>query len=216
LFRIKICGITSVEDALAVAAAGADAIGLNFYSESPRFIAQELAQQIVDALPPGIVKVGLFVNAPVAAVRACAQRLDLDLVQLHGEEPPAYLAELSNFRIMRAFGCGEEGLAPCLAYLQACDESDCRPALVLLDGMKPGMRGGTGKRAVIDPARIAEVGDFVLAGGLTPENVAEAIREFRPLAVDTASGVESSPGRKDPAKLTAFVRAARAAWSGLD
>src|SRR3990172_6068653 len=117
MFRVKICGVLSPEDAAAAANAGADAVGFNFYPQSPRFVMPDRVRQIVDALAPGVVKVGLFVNAPCDEVSRTFDRLGLDLVQLHGDEPPEYLAELSGRPVMRAFRVGPQGLLPVKKYL---------------------------------------------------------------------------------------------------
>ncbi|MBC7855442.1 MAG: phosphoribosylanthranilate isomerase [Pirellulaceae bacterium] len=214
MFRIKICGITSVEDALLVAEAGADAIGLNFYGQSPRYVTAERAQEICDALPPGITKVGLFVNSPPQAVAATVNRVGLGAVQLHGDEGPDFLAALGKLPVNTAFRCKESTLDNVKAFLNLCDETS-HPFAILLDAHAPGLYGGTGQ--VLDWKGLARERDklmglpLILAGGLTPENVAEAIRQVRPDAVDTASGVEASPGKKDPAQVRAFVAAAKAA-----
>lgn len=219
MFRIKVCGITTPEDAVAVASAGADAIGLNFYPESRRHIAPDDARTIVGALPSGIIKVGLFVNAPIEEVRRTFDSLGLDLIQLHGDEPPQYLAALGERPVMRAFRLGPEGLRAVDEYLAACQSRKCRPRLVLLDAHQPGAFGGTGQVAdwpmAAKYARIAANPPLVLAGGLTPKNVGEAIRQVGPAAVDTASGVESSPPRKDRLLVQAFVRAASKAFENV-
>jgi len=215
MFRIKICGITTPDDARMVAAAGADAVGLNFYARSPRSIGLDTARQIIDALPSGVVRVGLFVNSGSEDVCRTFDRLGLNLIQLHGDEPPKYLAELSVRPVMRAFRLDEAGLEPVIAYLQQCRGLSCLPRLVLLDAHQKGIYGGTGR--VADWATVAlyagerRLPPLVLAGGLTPDNVAQAIRTARPAAVDTASGVETNPGCKDPGLVGAFVRAAREA-----
>jgi phosphoribosylanthranilate isomerase len=216
MFHIKICGITRVDDALAAAQAGADAIGLNFYPASPRFVSPAQAEAIVAAELPGVVKVGLFVGSDAREVCETFDRLKLDLIQLHGDEPPEYLAHLGGRPVMRAFRLGPAGLSPVVTYLDDCRRLGCLPRLVLLDAYTPGVYGGTGE--IADWAVAAEyramdqVPPLVLAGGLTPQNVTRAIRSVRPAAVDTASGVESSPGRKDPAAVAAFVRVAREAF----
>lgn len=216
MFRVKICGITSVDDARAVAAAGADAVGLNFYAKSPRYVSAEKAREIVNALPPEMVKVGLFVNASAEEVCQTFDSLGLDLIQLHGDELPVYLTDLGGRPVMRAFRLTEAGLEPIREYLDACRQLGRLPRLVLVDAYVEGEYGGTGRvtdweRLKRYPFDVAHP-PLVLAGGLTPDNVAEAIRTVRPAAVDTASGVESSPGRKDPAAVEAFVRAARLAF----
>jgi phosphoribosylanthranilate isomerase len=219
MFRIKICGITNVEDAMAVAEAGADAIGLNFYRASPRYVSRDTARQIAAALPAGIVKVGLFVNAAIAEVCEVYDDLRLDLVQLHGDEPPEYVAQLGKRPIMRAFRLGGEGLGPVLAYLDQCRQLAAMPTLVLLDAFTPTTYGGTGQTCdwslaaqYADRAKKTDMPPLVLAGGLTPLNVAVAIRQVRPAAVDVAGGVESSPGRKDRTAVSRFVQAAKGAW----
>jgi len=219
MFRIKICGITNVDDALTAARAGADAVGLNFYPKSRRCIDPEKAGRIAASLPHGIIKVGLFVNADVDDVIRRFDELGLDLIQLHGDEPPAYLARLGARPVMRAFRPGSDGLGPLTRYLADCRRLACAPRLVLIDALVPGQYGGTGQSAdwqllaaYREQSETSLPPPLVLAGGLTPGNVAEAVAAVRPAAVDTASGVESSPGRKDPAAVEAFVRAARAAF----
>jgi phosphoribosylanthranilate isomerase len=216
VFRIKICGITSVEDALAVAQAGADAIGLNFYPASPRWIDLNTAQEIVDALPTGVCKVGVFVNAPAAEVCETFDRLGLHIAQLHGDEPPEFLPQLGHRPIMRAFRCGEHGPLPAIEYLQQCAEIGRVPELILMDAFRPGHYGGTGAQinwlTLVDHQLHPELPPLVLAGGLRQESVAEAIQMVGPAAVDTASGVERSPGHKDHRLVAGFVRAATRAF----
>jgi len=219
MFRIKICGITNVEDGLRVVEAGADAVGLNFYTKSPRYVEPETARQIIDALPVGTVKVGLFVNASKEYVCGTCEALTLELIQLHGDEPPEFLAELGTRPVMRAFRVGPSGLRPVTGYLQRCRRLECMPRMVLVDSLATGAYGGSGKltdwSALERYPTQPTFPPLVLAGGLTPENVAQAIRTVGPAAVDTASGVESSPGRKDPAAVEAFVRAAREAFNNV-
>jgi len=222
MFRIKICGITNVDDALAAARAGADAVGLNFYPKSPRCVDADAADRIIASLPRETVKVGLFVNAPAQEVCRTFDRLGLDLIQLHGDEPPRYLAQLAGRPVMRAFRPGPDGLEPLERYLAHCRRLGCTPRLVLVDALVPGQYGGTGRladwhllRTYAGAAKAGPGPPLVLAGGLTPGNVAEAIAIVRPAAVDTASGVELGPGRKDPAAVEAFVRAARTAFESL-
>jgi phosphoribosylanthranilate isomerase len=215
LFHIKICGVTCAEDAAAVAAAGADCIGLNFYPKSVRYLPPERAESVIDAIPDSVLKAGVFVNAPTAEIQELAARLALDFVQLHGDEPPEAIAQLAgSLRVIKAFRLGPEGIRPLVEYLDRCYQQAAMPAMVLLDAFQPGVYGGAGQTA--DWSAASEYHDLgagpalVLAGGLTAENVAAAIAAVRPAAVDVASGVESSPGRKDPAKLAAFIRAASA------
>ncbi len=218
MFRIKICGITNVADALAVARAGADAVGLNFYEKSPRCIDFARAREIVDALPRPIVKVGVFVNAQAAEICRVFDQLGLDLIQLHGDEPPTFLMQLGDRRVIKAFRLGPDGMFPVGEYLGHCDSLGRMPKMVLVDACRKGVYGGTGQVADWSAVKTYRpVGDrplppLVLAGGLRPGNVGEAIGAVRPEAVDTASGVESSPGKKDPAAVEAFVHAARQAF----
>jgi phosphoribosylanthranilate isomerase len=215
MFKTKICGVTNVADARLVRDIGADAIGLNFYPQSPRYVERATAQEIVNSLGDRIVKVGLFVNASAEEVIDTYDRLGLDLIQLHGDEPPEFLFELGDRPVMRAFRVGSEGLDPVVNYLSRCRETNCLPVMVLLDAFQKDAYGGTGKTA--DWSALANRGDrlgdipVVLAGGLTRENVAEAIDQVHPAAVDTASGVESAPGKKDPELVRQFVAAAKAA-----
>ncbi len=221
MFRVKICGITSEADARAVAAAGADAVGLNFFEKSPRFLVPERAEAVAAALPRGVVRVGLFVNATATRIRETWDQVGLDLIQLHGDEPPEFLRELKRrpVAVMRAFRLGEEGLAPILSYLRACRELNCVPELVLIDSYRKGHYGGTGAMADWDAAKRYPLDKwyppFVLAGGLTAENVGEAIRTVYPSGVDTASGVETAPGKKDGKMVRRFVQAAREAFRAL-
>lgn len=218
MFQTKICGITSVEDALIAARAGADAIGLNFYARSPRYVAAGTAETIVRMLPGGISKVGLFVDTPADDICRLFDQLRLDLIQLHGNQPPEFVAQLAPRPVMRAFRIGRERIEPVAEYLDRCRQLEHDLELVLLDSLVAGQYGGTG--TLLDWGAVqayrAEIGatPLVLAGGLTPENVAAAIRAVGPAAVDVASGVESRPGRKDPARVEAFVQAARCAFHG--
>jgi len=203
VLRVKICGITRPEDALAAAEAGADAIGLVF-APSPRRVTPEQAAAILAALPPFVTPVALFVDEPPERIRRIVQPLGIRTVQLHGDESPAVALELRDLCVIKAFRIGAEAdLAPLAGYPAAA---------CLLDSQVAGRRGGTGVafdwRLAAQAARHSRI---ILAGGLRPENVAEAIRLVRPYGVDTSSGVESEPGRKDSAKVRAFVEAARAA-----
>jgi phosphoribosylanthranilate isomerase len=215
MFRVKICGITNPTDAEAAVAAGADAIGLNFYSGSSRCIDRAKARSIVAVVGDRACKVGVFVDAATDEIVATCDELKLDLVQLHGDERPDVLRPLAPRPVMKAFRLGPDGLAPVRAWLEECVRISLFPKLVLLDGFHPGRFGGTGQVAdwTMAAAYAATPGvpPLVLAGGLTAENVAEAIRAVRPAAVDAAGGVESSPGHKDAEKMRAFVAAARQA-----
>jgi phosphoribosylanthranilate isomerase len=179
----------------------------------------ERAQHVAAIVPKGVLKVGLFVNAPAEAICGAYDALGLGLIQLHGDEPPEFLTELGMRPVMRAFRVGNDGLKPVADYLERCRVLGAPPALVLLDAHRDGQYGGTGTKADWD--RIANerelLGDvpLVLAGGLTPDNVAQAIYRVRPAAVDTASGVETSPGNKDGDAVRRFVAAARDAFEQL-
>jgi len=209
--RVKICGITDVADALAAAKAGADAIGLNFAS-GPRRIDPDEGRTIVAALPPFVTAVGLFVDADADTIREICGALRLDTVQLHGDEGPDLVAALRPLRVIKAFRVTRAGdIDAIAAYCEACGEGG-GPAAILLDTRVPGMHGGTGE--TFDwrlAARARPMGRVVLAGGLGPENVAEAIRVAQPYALDASSKLESEPGRKDHRRMADFVAAVRTA-----
>ena len=277
LFTVKICGLTTPDDAALAAAAGADAIGLNFVAGSPRVLGVAQAQTVAAAVPPGVLKVGVFAGTSAAEIHRIAEAVGLDAVQLHGhlegEGPgvdlPERCAELDGLTVIRAVRLepgrqagrlphmgrpsrspeadphvgrpsrspeaephvgrpsrspeaephhADDPLAAARAWLAAAAALGHPPAMVIVDapvtrGTAPGLLGGTG--ATADWAALAAARPLgppmALAGGLTPANVAEAIRASMAAAVDTASGVESAPGRKDPEKLQAFLAAARQA-----
>lgn len=211
--RVKVCGLTSVADALASVAAGADWIGLNFHPASPRRVDPGLAAEIVTALPTEASAVGLFVDRPPSEVAQVAERAGLSIVQLHGDEPPEALVALSHLTIVRAFRLHDAtSVAHMEQYLVRCEALGRPPDAVLIDAHVSGMAGGTGRLIPTDVlARLPHVPRLILAGGLNPENVAERVAAVRPWMVDVASGVESSPGRKDPKRVAAFIRAARGA-----
>jgi phosphoribosylanthranilate isomerase len=199
MVRVKICGVTTPEDACLAAELGAHAIGLNFYPESPRAISPFAARNILRELPPLISSVGIFVNWAAEPVIALSQALRLSAAQLHGDEAPHTVAEVAKkIPVIKALRM-EKGSAPIgLPRHRAA-------SAFLLDAAAPGQFGGTGVTTDWAQARtVAESHRIILAGGLTPENVAQAILAVRPFAVDVASGVESLPGKKDPAKLRAF------------
>jgi phosphoribosylanthranilate isomerase len=199
MVRVKICGVTLPEDALLAAELGADAIGLNFYSESPRCISPYSAQNSTRHLPPFVSSVGVFVNWDAAPVIALAAALRLSAAQLHGEESPKLAAEIAKkISVIQAFRVGEGAALPPFSKYKSA-------SAFLLDAVAADKFGGTGQQTDWNRAAVAAKSHrIILAGGLTPENVAEAIRVVRPYAVDVASGVESKPGKKDPAKLRAF------------
>jgi len=216
MFTIKICGVTNVEDALAAARAGADAVGLNFYAGSPRCLPIDRAYHIAAAVPANVAKVGVFVDASADTICEMYDALGLDFAQLHGDEPAELLAALDGRRAMKAFRVTND-LKAVAAYLEQCRALGRLPDAVLLDGYRPGQLGGTG--ATADWELIARERDalgnvpVVLAGGLTADNVAAAIHRLGPAAVDTASGVESSLGKKDHAAIERFVGEARQAFA---
>jgi phosphoribosylanthranilate isomerase len=216
MFRIKICGVTNVGDAQEAAEAGADAVGLNFCAASPRCITVHRAEEICLSLPPEVSRVGVFVNAPLQRMLDLAERLQLDWLQLHGDESPECTAQLAPHKVLRAVREKEPGFPQAIAYLEACREQAVLPAAWLIDAYQAGEYGGTGKAAnwtsVPDFKVLVSPLPVVLAGGLRPDNVADAIRIAQPIAVDTASGVESEPGRKDARLVQAFVTAAQTAF----
>jgi phosphoribosylanthranilate isomerase len=196
--RVKICGVTTVEDALLCAGAGADAIGLNFWRGSKRRVDLARAAEIARVLPPSILKVGVFVNAERAAIERAIGGVGLDAVQLHGDEIPEHCRGFA-VPVIKAIGVRRGGESPRLI-------AERFPvAYILLDADCGEQYGGTG--LAFDWQRAAGVapGRLFLAGGLRPDNVAAAIRVARPYGVDTASGVECAPGRKDPARVKEFI-----------
>ena len=201
MVRVKICGITNLEDALLAAELGADALGFIFYAKSPRSVAPEAAQEIIRQLPPLVLSVGVLVNEEAAVVRELAEMVGLDWVQLHGQEPPEYCRSLGR-RVLKAFRIQDEN------SLQELEDYRGAVQAFLLDTYKKGQTGGTGEVFDWQLAKQAQrYGPIVLAGGLTAANVARAIEMAQPQAVDVASGVEAAPGKKDPEKLRAFFRA---------
>jgi phosphoribosylanthranilate isomerase len=208
---VKICGLTTPEDAVATAEAGADWIGLNFYPPSPRYVTPDAAAAIVRRLPPTVAPVGLFVDRSPAEVAEVAEEAGLRIVQLHGDEPPEMVAALGGLRVVKAFRLGDaQAVERMKAYLAETDRLGRPPEAVLVDAFLPGLPGGTG-RSVADELLdlLPPLSRLILAGGLTPENVGERVARARPWMVDVAGGVESAPGRKDPARVAAFVRNAK-------
>lgn len=200
--RVKICGITRIEDALAAARLGADAIGLVFYPGSPRAVTPAQARAIIDALPPFVVPVGLFVNAGAEAVRDTLAVAPVQLLQFHGEETPGFCAAFGR-PFLRAVR-----VRPGTDLLQYAREFHAAKGL-LLDAWVEGVHGGTG--ATFDWSLIPRdlPAPVVLSGGLNPDNVEQAVRRVRPWAVDVSSGVESAKGIKDAAKIEAFINGVR-------
>lgn len=207
--RIKICGITSVADARAVVASGADAIGLNFYARSPRVVTADQALEIVAAVPPFVTVVGLFVDEPVAGIERILKVAPLDVLQFHGEESPEVCQQFGRpwikaLRMRTGVGISQQ----CSRYQGARG--------ILLDSWQEGVPGGTGKTFDWQLAREKLSLPVVLAGGLHDKNVGDAIRALGPAAVDVCGGVESAPGIKDGARVRQFVAAVRAADEQLD
>ncbi len=212
--KVKICGITNLEDALFAADAGADALGFVFYAQSPRCIALDRAREIILRLPPFVAKVGVFVNAPPLspptlggmkgkAVKEIMAYCHLDYAQLHGDETPAQVAALAP-RAIKAVRVRSAADIERLAQ--------CQAVAYLLDTYHPTKHGGTGEAFDWELAVEARShGPIILAGGLTPDNVADAIERVRPYAVDVSSGVEAAPGTKDHQKVQRFIIAAKGA-----
>jgi phosphoribosylanthranilate isomerase len=201
MVKVKICGITNLEDALMAVEAGADALGFVFFQGSSRYISPELAATIICHLPPFVQTVGLFVNEEAAVVNTLADRCALDIVQLHGEESPDYCQTVRR-RIIKAFRVKD---ASSLTTMKDYNVAGC-----LLDAWSPAAHGGTGTTFNWDiVAHAATSRSIILAGGLTPENVAGAVATVKPYAVDVSSGVERAPGKKDAGLVGRFIRAAR-------
>jgi phosphoribosylanthranilate isomerase len=203
--RVKICGITRLVDARLAVELGAAALGFNFFPRSPRYLEPRAAAEIVRQLPPFVTAVGVFAGEKDAAhVATVAREAGVSVVQLHGPEDPEPASVLEGFLLVRAVPVRDDFRAAHLARIKA--------RAFLLDADDPEKVGGTGKTFNWALAREAgRYGPIILAGGLTPENVGEAIRQVRPFAVDVASGVEATPRAKDAAKLRAFFAAVEAA-----
>jgi phosphoribosylanthranilate isomerase len=201
--RVKICGITNLVDALAAVDSGADAVGFVFFRESPRYIPYDDAAAIIAKLPPFITTVGVFVNEKPEQTEKIALRTGIDAIQLHGEEPPhGYPLPRRIIKAIRVKNL--ESLDPLIDYQPTV-------SAFLLDAYAPDAFGGTGQTFNWDIASEAkQFGRIILAGGLTPDNVAEAVRQVMPYAVDVSSGVESRKGRKDHYKMKVFIEKAKA------
>ncbi|MFZ1699640.1 MAG: phosphoribosylanthranilate isomerase [Pyrinomonadaceae bacterium] len=208
--RVKICGITNLEDALHATNCGADELGFNFYKESKRYISPQEAREIVSEIPTKYGRIGVFVNESIDSLLTIAEFVGLDAIQLHGDEDLNYVANLAKntkrtiikaFRVTPSFDISEV--------------LDWHCNFQLFDTYSADHYGGTGKRFAQENflfyINLWLPGSAYVAGGLNPDNVAEAIREANPYAVDVASGVESSPGKKDPEKVAAFIKAAKEA-----
>jgi phosphoribosylanthranilate isomerase len=194
--RIKICGITNLDDALQAVACGVDALGFVFYDKSPRCVRRETVREIISGLPPLVTTVGLFVNAKSQIIHDTAEFCGLDRVQLHGDESPADCF-LPPLRVIKALRVRDA---------QSLEGADLYPVDLLLDAWSGHAYGGTGHSFDWQLAReLAARRPIILAGGLNPENVAEAVATIKPYAVDVSSGVEQSPGKKDHEKVAEFI-----------
>jgi len=204
--KVKICGITNWADAKQAVDAGADFLGFNFYAKSPRHIQPSKAREIIRRLPKRISSVGVFVNEDEEKIRGTARAVGLDALQLHGEESPAEVARLRRtLPVIKAVRVGKSFRPAQLSKFK-------RASGILLDGFDKRLRGGTGKTFDWRVARRAKLYRRIfLAGGLTPENIGEAIRTAQPYAVDVCSGVEARPGKKDPKRVRALMDVVRAA-----
>jgi phosphoribosylanthranilate isomerase len=207
--KVKVCGITNYEDAALAVDFGADALGFNFYRPSPRYLEPAAARAIIRRLPPFVVTVGLFVNAGrPGGVSSAARAAGVEVLQLHGDETPGYCRRLEGWPLIKALRVG--------AGFDAAGLEEYPVHAFLLDARDGARYGGTGKVfewSLAGP--VQKLRPIILAGGLRPENVAEAIRTVRPYGVDVSSGVESRPGRKDRALLRAFIDEVRNASKSL-
>ncbi len=214
---VKICGIRDLPTAKMVADCRPDAIGLNFYPASPRFVELETAKAIAKTIPETINIAGVFVNPPLCEIATVAYGARLDFAQLHGDEPPEFLAEihdsLPDVKLIRAWRMGRDGLEDWASYFQRCRALGVSLSACLLDARVEGMYGGSGKTVAWDVVsrdyQFADWPPLILAGGLMPTNVQQAIQAVNPWGVDVASGVESSPAMKDPALVRDFLTQAR-------
>jgi phosphoribosylanthranilate isomerase len=202
--RVKICGITNLADALDAVEAGADALGFMFYDRSKRWVTADTVAKITSELPPFVLRVGVFVDPSPKTVREVADTCGLTALQFHGSEPPHFCLQFS-LPVIKAIRLADKSSLSQLEQYQV--------SALLLDSAIAGQLGGTGEKGDWKLAREARKPGrrIILAGGLTPDNVADAVREVRPYGVDVSSGVEAVPGRKDSHKVAAFIRAARAA-----
>jgi phosphoribosylanthranilate isomerase len=200
---VKICGITNLDDALAAVNAGADALGFNFYKPSPRYITPQHAREIIEQLPDSLLTVGVFVNEESEAVRNIAEEAGLKALQLHGDESPEYCRELAGYYVIKALAVS--------ASFDSQTPNQYEVEAIMLDTKHNTLRGGTGQ--VFDwsiAQRLAlTIPKLFLAGGLSPENVENAIKTVRPFAVDACSALEDSPGKKNEERMRVFVNAVR-------
>lgn len=205
MIAVKICGITNEKDAQVAVEAGADALGFIMYRKSPRWVDAAMVKRIIATLPPFVVPVGVFVNEEANVVRELMDTCGFGLAQLHGDEPAAYCQDLGR-PAMKAVRLKDRGTFLALAEFHG--RANVRGFVI--DAFSDHAYGGTGHTVDWNlAAEVARSSPVLLAGGLTPDNVAEAIRHVRPYGVDVSSGVEASPGKKDHAKVQAFIRAAQ-------
>jgi phosphoribosylanthranilate isomerase len=208
--EVKICGVTNVKDAKVCAQLGASMIGLNFYPQSPRYIAPEIGRRIIEAISPSVCAVGVFVDADADEIRSIADAVGVRCVQLHGRTSPRTCSELARkFRVIRAFSTCPEFRPEEISLFGDCD--------ALIDAPHPNLRGGTGQTCDWLTARkTRSLARFLLlSGGLTEQNVGQAIATVAPHAVDACSGVESAPGVKNHRAVENFIRAVRMADSSM-
>lgn len=200
--KIKICGITNFADALAAVENGAEMLGFNFYPKSRRFVEPENARKIAEQMPKYVLKVGVFVNESLDSILKIARLVQLDIVQLHGDETPHFASKITDFPVIKALRVGN-GFEPTRA-------AEYQTA-ILLDAFDENERGGTGKvfdwRIALETKKA--VSELILAGGLSPENVGDAIKMVAPSGVDVCSSIESRAGKKDLRKMREFIRNAR-------
>ncbi|HJT29199.1 MAG TPA: phosphoribosylanthranilate isomerase [Pyrinomonadaceae bacterium] len=200
---VKICGITNLDDALAAVGAGADALGFNFYSLSPRYITPQHAREIIEQLPESLLTVGVFVNEDSEAVRVIAEEAGLGALQLHGDESPEYCRELDEYFVIKTFAVADT------FDIQAAYEYEVEA--IMLDTKHDQMRGGTGRVFDWSVAQQLSQTDpkLFLAGGLSPENVQNAVEIVRPFAVDACSALEDRPGKKNHERMRVFINTVR-------
>jgi len=200
--KVKICGITNWPDARRACEAGADFLGFNFYPPSPRYITPTRARRIVRRLPKGVAAVGVFVNESEQSMAETARRVGLEYLQLHGEESPKVVSNLRrSFKVVKAVRVRKSFHIAELGKFKAA-------SAILLDGFNPHLRGGTGKTFDWSRARGSKLRQRIfLAGGITAANAQDAISAAKPYAIDVCSGVEATPGKKDPAKIEALMQA---------
>ena len=202
---VKICGITNFDDALAAVDADADMLGFNFYAGSPRYIEPEEARSIINKLPKTVISVGVFVNESLDDIERIASTSGVSVLQLHGDESPEYCGALQRRHLLKVFNTSKD------FDLERISDYDVQ--LIMLDAVAETARGGTGRLSDWSKARqVRELfPTMFLAGGLSPENVSAAIEEVKPFGVDACSSLELTPGKKDPARVRAFIAAVRAA-----